>query len=77
MNKVRIFLVTLVLWIIIGFAVYGVVCTAQGNVAIAKMKEAGCTPFAKVGNWTHYHCVDPDGFTYDANDAGMMIPAGN
>jgi hypothetical protein len=40
----------------------------------AKAQEPGtCQPFAMVGNWQQYHCVDPTGHEYDANAAGMMV----
>lgn len=42
-----------------------------------KQQEAGCTQFAKVGMWDVYHCVDENGNEFEANSAGMMIPAGN
>lgn len=70
-------LVTLALWLILGFAVYGVICTAYGNTAQAKMKEAGCTQFTKIGMWDVYDCYTADGFHFVGNSAGMMIPAGN
>lgn len=75
MTRLRTFLITLAIWIVLGFASYGVICTAYGNVAQAKSQEPGCVQFAKVGMWDVYHCVDSNGFEFVANSAGMMIPA--
>jgi hypothetical protein len=77
MSRVRTFLITAAIWIVLGFASYGVICTAYGNVAQAKSQQPGCTQFATVGQVTIYRCVDEAGNVFAANDVGMMTSLGN
>lgn len=64
-------------FVILCFAGSLIFCVALANsdVVTAKSQEAGCVQFAKVGMWDVYHCVDANGFEFEANSAGMMIPA--
>lgn len=74
MRRAKSFLGTFVIWAILGFASYGVICTAYGNGVQAKSQEPGCEVVGKVGNWTVSHCFDGYGHEFIANDAGFIAP---
>lgn len=76
-QRIKSFLAVLLIWLVLGFAAYGVFCTTGGNVAHAKSKEPGCEQFAKIGMWDVYHCVDSSGHEFIGNSAGMLIAVGN